>query len=86
MPRCLADAIAAHGIDAGLALYQRRQGAFGSGIVQQGRRDGRYLSDQLKPREQRRNQDLTWGVDDLMRDHDDRSAEVKRILDESRRI
>src|SRR6185503_725079 len=39
---CLADAIAAHGIEAGLALYQRRQGAFGSGIVRQGRRDGSY--------------------------------------------
>ena len=83
---CLADAIAMHGIDAGLALYQRRQGAFGSGIVQQGRRDGSYLSDQLKPREQRRNQDLSWAVDDLMRDHDNRSAEVKRIFDASRNL
>src|SRR5712671_7081578 len=34
---CLADAIAAHGIEAGLALYQRRQGAFGAGLVRQGR-------------------------------------------------
>src|SRR6185436_17246921 len=34
----LADAIAAHGIDAGLAHYQRLQGAFGSSLVQQGRR------------------------------------------------
>jgi 2-polyprenyl-6-methoxyphenol hydroxylase-like FAD-dependent oxidoreductase len=83
---CLADAIAAHGIEAGLALYQRRQGAFGSGIVQQGRRDGSYLSDQLKPRAQRRNQDLSWGVDDLMRDHDGRSAQVKRIFEESRNL
>jgi 2-polyprenyl-6-methoxyphenol hydroxylase-like FAD-dependent oxidoreductase len=81
---CLADAIAAHGIDEGLALYQRQQGAFGSGIVRQSRRDGSYLSDQLKPRAERRNQDLTWAVDDLMRDHDSRSAQVKRILDESR--
>jgi 2-polyprenyl-6-methoxyphenol hydroxylase-like FAD-dependent oxidoreductase len=83
---CLADAIAAHGIEAGLALYQRHQGAFGSGIVRQGRRDGSYLSDQLKPREQRSNQDLTWSVDDLMRDHDNRSAQVKRIFDESQNL
>jgi 2-polyprenyl-6-methoxyphenol hydroxylase-like FAD-dependent oxidoreductase len=82
---CLADAIAAHGIEAGLALYQRRQGAFGAGLVRQGRSDGSYLTDQLKPREQRRNKDLSWGVDDLMRDHDGRSAQVKRILEESRR-
>jgi 2-polyprenyl-6-methoxyphenol hydroxylase-like FAD-dependent oxidoreductase len=82
---CLADAITAHGIEAGLALYQRRQGAFGAGLVRQGRSDGAYLTDQLKPREQRRNKDVSWGVDDLMRDHDGRSAQVKRILEESRR-
>ena len=66
----LADAVAAHGIEAGLQRYQREQGAFGSGIVQQGRSDGSYITDQHKPREQRRNQDLGWAVDDLMRDHD----------------
>jgi 2-polyprenyl-6-methoxyphenol hydroxylase-like FAD-dependent oxidoreductase len=82
----LADAIAAHGVEAGLALYQRRQGAFGSGIVRQGQRDGRYLSDQLKPRTARQNKDLTWAVDDLMRDHDGRSAQVLRIFNESRNL
>jgi 2-polyprenyl-6-methoxyphenol hydroxylase-like FAD-dependent oxidoreductase len=82
---CLADVIAAHGIEAGLALYQRRQGAFGTGLVQQGRLDGSYITDQHKPVEQRRNKDLSWGVDDLMRDHDGRSAQVQRILEESRR-
>ena len=35
---------------------------------------------------QRRNQDLSWGVDDLMRDHDGRSAQVKRIFEESRNL
>jgi 2-polyprenyl-6-methoxyphenol hydroxylase-like FAD-dependent oxidoreductase len=82
----LADAIAEHGIDKGLARYQRVQGAFGSGIVQQGRRDGSYLSDQLKPREQRRSQDLTWDVDALMRDHEGRSEAVLRIFDASRKL
>jgi 2-polyprenyl-6-methoxyphenol hydroxylase-like FAD-dependent oxidoreductase len=82
----LADSIAAHGVEAGLQRYQRVQGAFGSGIVQQGRRDGSYLTEQHKPREQRRNQDLTWGVDDLMRDHDGRSAEVLRIYNASRNL
>ena len=80
----LADAIAAHGTEAGLAQYQRLQGAFGSGIVRQGRRDGAYLTDQLKPREQRRNKALTWGVDDLIWDHNARSDAVRRILAESR--
>ena len=82
---CLADAIAAHGIDAGLALYQRQQGAFGAGLVKQGRQDGSYITDQLKPREQRRNKDLSWGVEDLMRDHDSRSMHVSRIEAESKR-
>ncbi len=82
---CLADAIASHGVDGGLAEYQRLQGAFGAGIVRQGQRDGAYISDQLKPREQRRNKDLSWAVDDLMRDHEGRSAQVQRIFEESRR-
>lgn len=81
---CLADALAAHGVERGLAEYQRRQGAFGAGLVRQGQIDGSYLTDQLKPREQRRNKDVAWAVDDLMRDHESRSAQVKRILDESR--
>ena len=47
--------------------------------------DGSYITDQHKPREQRRNKDVIWAVDDLMRDHDGRSVQVQRILDESRR-
>jgi 2-polyprenyl-6-methoxyphenol hydroxylase-like FAD-dependent oxidoreductase len=82
---CLADSIASLDLDAGLAKYQRLQGAFGTGLVRQGQRDGSYLTDQHKPREQRRNKDISWDVDDLMRDHDGRSMQVKRILDESRR-
>ncbi len=81
----LADSIAALGIDAGLAKYQREQGAFGAGLVRQGQRDGSYISDQLKPREQRSNKNVSWAIDDLMRDHEGRSAQVQRILDESRR-
>ena len=82
----LADAVAAHGVEAGLQRYQRVQGAFGSGIVQQGRHDGSYITDQHKPREQRRNPDLVWGVDDLMRDHEARSPVVLRLFNDSRRM
>jgi hypothetical protein len=28
---------------------------------------------------------VSWAIDDLMSDHEGRSAQVKRILDESRR-
>ena len=82
---CLANAIATHDIDAGLQRYQRVQGAFGSGMVQQGRRDGSYITDQHKPSEQRRNPDLVWGINDLMRDHDARSAVVHELFLTSRR-
>jgi 2-polyprenyl-6-methoxyphenol hydroxylase-like FAD-dependent oxidoreductase len=82
----LADAIATHGVEAGLAQYQREQGAFGRMMVVQGRRDGAYLSDQLKPRERRANPALTWGVDDLMADHNGRSEVVRRILHASRNL
>jgi hypothetical protein len=54
-------------------------------LVRQGQIDGSYISDQLKAREQRRNKDVSWAIDDLMRDHDGRSAQVARILAESRR-
>ena len=82
----LADSIAALGLEAGLAKYQRQQGAFGAELVRQGQRDGSYITDQHKPREQRRNKDVSWAIDDLMRDHDGRSAQVARILAESRRL
>ena len=81
----LADALAAHGIKGGLQRYQRVQGAFGSGLVQQGRRDGSYLTDQHKPPAARRNPDLSWGIDDLMRDHEARSDVVRGLFEMSRR-
>ena len=82
----LADAVSAHGVEAGLQRYQRVQGAFGSGLVKQGRRDGSYITDQHKPREQRRNPDPVWAVDDLMKDHDGRSAAVRKLFNDSRRM
>jgi 2-polyprenyl-6-methoxyphenol hydroxylase-like FAD-dependent oxidoreductase len=83
---CLADSIAAHGTDEGLARYQRLQGAFGRSIVQQGRRDGAYLTEQLQPREQRQNKALTWSVEALIWDHNERSAVVRRLFEASRRM
>jgi 2-polyprenyl-6-methoxyphenol hydroxylase-like FAD-dependent oxidoreductase len=80
----LADTVTAHGIEAGLQHYQRVQGAFGSGLVQQGRRDGSYLTEQHKPRAERRNPDPAWGVDDLMLDHEARSEVVLRLFNASR--
>jgi 2-polyprenyl-6-methoxyphenol hydroxylase-like FAD-dependent oxidoreductase len=79
----LADALTAHGIDEGLKRYNRQQVAFGSALVAQAQRDGSYLTDQLKPREQRGNKDLSWGVDDLMNDHNTRSDVVRKLYQDS---
>ena len=82
----LADAIAAIGPEAGLQRYQREQQPFGSGIVALGRREGAYLSAQLKPRDERKPWELVpWDIDDLMRSHNSRSEEVRKVLTESRR-
>ena len=79
----LADSIAAFGVDAGLVRYQREQAAFGSGLVALGRREGAYLSDQLRPRTERREQALSWPIEDLMHSHNTRSEALRRVLDES---
>ena len=84
-PRCWPTSIAAHGLDAGLALYQRRQRAFGSGIVQLGRKEGAYLSDQLKPRADREEQAASWPIEDLMHSHNTRSEALRKVLDDSLR-
>jgi 2-polyprenyl-6-methoxyphenol hydroxylase-like FAD-dependent oxidoreductase len=81
----LADAISAHGIERGLAIYQREQGAFGSGIVALGRREGAYLSDWLKPPEQRRHDWPTWDIEELMQSHNSRSAALNQVLADSLR-
>ena len=82
----LADSIQALGLEKGLAKYQREQGAFGSGIVKQGQRDGAYLTEQLLPVERRKNKALTWAVDDLMTDHNNRSEALRGILEASRTV
>jgi 2-polyprenyl-6-methoxyphenol hydroxylase-like FAD-dependent oxidoreductase len=82
----LADSIQELGLEKGLAKYQREQGAFGSGIVKQGQRDGAYLSEQLLPLEQRKNKALTWPVDDLMNDHNGRSEALRKVLEASRAV
>jgi len=81
----LADSIAAQGLAAGLARYQREQRAFGNRLVALGRQEGAYLTDQLKPRAQRREPAASWPIEDLMHSHNTRSAALRRVLDESLR-
>ena len=82
----LADSIAALGIDAGLARYQREQRAFGSGMVALGRREGAYLTDQLKPRAERQQPAISWPIEDLIHSHNTRGDALRKVLDASRQI
>jgi 2-polyprenyl-6-methoxyphenol hydroxylase-like FAD-dependent oxidoreductase len=79
----LADAIresAAGDLDAALALYQRRQCEFGRDMVALARKNGAYLSAQLKPRELRTAAELNRDIDDVLNAHAMRSDEVGRIV------
>jgi 2-polyprenyl-6-methoxyphenol hydroxylase-like FAD-dependent oxidoreductase len=79
----LADSIAALGLEAGLARYEREQRAFGRGVVTLGQREGAYLTDQLKPRAERREQAVSWPIEDLIHSHNTRSAALQKVLDDS---
>lgn len=78
----LAEALRESGddIDNALALYQRRQCAFGSDMVALARKNGAYLSAQLKPREQRTAAELHRDIDDVINAHATRSDEVSHIV------
>jgi 2-polyprenyl-6-methoxyphenol hydroxylase-like FAD-dependent oxidoreductase len=81
----LADCIGVHGLEAGLARYQRSQGAFGAGLVALGQREGTYLTEQHLPRERRQEPAESWPIEDLIHSHNTRSAAVKRVLEEASR-
>ena len=78
----LADALHAHGedIDAGLAHYQREQLSFGSALVALSREEGAYLSAQLKPRAQRKGDELRRDVKGVVHTHNARNAKIQRLV------
>ena len=56
----LADAVAAHGVEAGLRATSASRARSAAASCSRAGIDGSYITDQHKPREQRRNQDMTW--------------------------
>ena len=76
----LADAVAGEDLRAGLMRYQREQKPFGSGLVALGRKEGAYLSAQLKPRDQRTAAELKWDVEDVLLSHQARSESLHAVL------
>jgi 2-polyprenyl-6-methoxyphenol hydroxylase-like FAD-dependent oxidoreductase len=67
-------------IDAGLSRYERSQLPFGREMVDLARRNGAYLSAQLKPREERSGIELDRDIDDVLRAHGTRSDQVRDIV------
>jgi 2-polyprenyl-6-methoxyphenol hydroxylase-like FAD-dependent oxidoreductase len=76
----LAAAVSGDDVVAGLLRYQREQKPFGSGLVALGRREGAYLSAQLKPREQRTAAELTRDINDVLLAHNSRSENLRSVL------
>ena len=76
----LAGSIARDGIEAGLLHYEREQKPFGRGLVALGRREGAYLSAQLKAREKRSNEELRRDIDGLILAHNSRSENLRKLL------
>jgi 2-polyprenyl-6-methoxyphenol hydroxylase-like FAD-dependent oxidoreductase len=77
---CLADCIAAHGLHAGLARYQREQGAFGRALVALSRDEGVYLTAQIKPRAERSQAELRRDVEEVILAHNSRSENLRKLL------
>ncbi len=78
----LADSIRDAGgdLDAGLARYERVQLPFGVEMVALGRRQGAYLSAQLKPADERSAEELNRDIGDVLRAHGTRSEQVRAIV------
>jgi 2-polyprenyl-6-methoxyphenol hydroxylase-like FAD-dependent oxidoreductase len=81
----LADATVGGDLVAGLLQYQREQQPFGSGLVALGRKEGAYISAQLKPRDQRTAAELKRDVHDVLLSHQLRSESLHEVLVASRR-
>jgi 2-polyprenyl-6-methoxyphenol hydroxylase-like FAD-dependent oxidoreductase len=81
----LADAVKGQDIVAGLLQYQREQQPFGRGLVALGRKEGAYISAQLKPPDQRSAAELKRDVNDVLLSHQTRSESLHDVLVASRR-
>jgi 2-polyprenyl-6-methoxyphenol hydroxylase-like FAD-dependent oxidoreductase len=80
----LADAVADGDVASGLERYNREQQPFGAGLVALSRKEGAYLTAQLKPREQRNADETNRTVRDVLDAHNARSENLRRLLVEAR--
>jgi 2-polyprenyl-6-methoxyphenol hydroxylase-like FAD-dependent oxidoreductase len=80
----LAEAANGDDLAAGLARFEQEQIPFGRGLVALARREGAYLSAQLKPREQRSAAELEWDVEDVLRSHNTRTERLREVIHAAR--
>jgi 2-polyprenyl-6-methoxyphenol hydroxylase-like FAD-dependent oxidoreductase len=80
----LADAVRGDDLAASLARYQREQQPFGRALVRLGRKEGAYLSAQLKPPAERNAAELRRTVRDVLDAHNSRSENLRNVLAEAR--
>jgi 2-polyprenyl-6-methoxyphenol hydroxylase-like FAD-dependent oxidoreductase len=76
----LARAVSDGDVAAGLLRYQREQQPIGHGLVALGRREGAYLSAQLKPPEQRSEAERSRTVEEVVRAHNLRTESLGEVL------
>jgi 2-polyprenyl-6-methoxyphenol hydroxylase-like FAD-dependent oxidoreductase len=81
----LADATVGQDVADALLQYQREQMPFGRGLVALGRKEGAYISAQLKPPDQRTAAELKRDVKDVLLSHQLRSESLRDVLAASRR-
>jgi 2-polyprenyl-6-methoxyphenol hydroxylase-like FAD-dependent oxidoreductase len=76
----LADAMAEHGLEPGLAHFQREQQRFGRALVALARREGAYLSAHANPRERHADADLQRDINSVMASTNSRSENLRLLL------
>jgi 2-polyprenyl-6-methoxyphenol hydroxylase-like FAD-dependent oxidoreductase len=81
----LADATVGQDVADALLQYQRQQMPFGRGLVALGRKEGAYISAQLKPPDQRTAAELNRDVKDVLLSHQLRSESLRDALAAARR-
>jgi 2-polyprenyl-6-methoxyphenol hydroxylase-like FAD-dependent oxidoreductase len=81
----LAEAVAAENIAAGLQRFEREQQPFGRGLVAAGRREGAYLSAQLKPAAERMPAERNPTLAEVLHAHNVRSESLRAVLETARR-
>jgi 2-polyprenyl-6-methoxyphenol hydroxylase-like FAD-dependent oxidoreductase len=81
----LAEAVSADDVATGLMRFQHQQQAFGSGLVALGRREGAYLSAQLKPCGERTNAESQRDAASVIASHNARSESLRSVLMAARR-